>query len=46
MITGLPEGTKNLEIWLPQGTAIILRGMTIDEGTTALIEPDPRTFLH
>ena len=41
-IEGLPEGTKTLEIWLPQATEIVMRGVAIDEGTTALVEPDPR----
>ena len=33
---------RTLEVWLPQGSAIVLRSLAIDAGTTALIEPDPR----
>ena len=39
-----PEGgaPRTLEVWLPQASHIVLRSMSIDPGTTALIEPDPR----
>lgn len=41
-IEGLPKGLKVLEVWLPQASALTLLSLTIDEGTTAVIEPDPR----
>ena len=41
-IEGLPKGLKVLEVWLPQASALTLLSLTIDEGTTAVIEPEPR----
>ena len=41
-IESLPAGSKTLEIWLPQASAITIRSLAIEAGTTATIEPDPR----
>ncbi|OGV62753.1 MAG: hypothetical protein A3K19_10600 [Lentisphaerae bacterium RIFOXYB12_FULL_65_16] len=40
--SGLPQGEKALELWLPQDTSIAIRDLRVDDGTACRQVPDPR----
>ena len=41
-LTGLPTGSKVIELWLPHGAPISIRELQIDDGCVARLVPDDR----
>lgn len=42
LFTGLPQGVKTVELWLPPGAPVTLRELSLNDGATAQVVPDPR----